>query len=237
MTAPLIGISVQRSVEASAFGPRDSALQVMEYAESVVAAGGRPVLLPATEQIHENLLEGIDGLVLSGGGDLSPEMYGESPEEKTYGVSVIRDRYETALIEDAERRGTPVFAICRGLQLINVLRGGSLHQHIDDHWQTGPSASPMHSVEVDPSSRLRDIVGTGSLPVNSYHHQAIDRLGRGLTPVAYSDDLIEAFEDPEHSILGVQWHPEHMSKTSSQNLALFEDLIQRASTFHERKES
>lgn len=236
MVAPLVGISVQRSVEQSAFGPRDSALQVMEYAESVVAAGGRAVLLPATETIHDDLLEGIDGLVLSGGGDLSPEMYGETAEEKTYGVSETRDRFETALVEDAERRGIPVFAICRGLQLINVLRGGTLHQHVDGHWQTEPSTSPMHEIEVDPSSRLAEIIGDTSLPVNSYHHQAIDRLGDGLTPVARANGLIEAFEDAEHSIVAVQWHPEHMASTSSQNLALFADLVQRASTHRERNQ-
>lgn len=229
MGTPLIGVSAPRSPEKSAFGVKDSALQVMEYADAVVAAGGRPVLLPATETIPENLLEGIDGLVLSGGGDLSPQLFGCEPVEASYGISEIRDAYECALVHDAQQRRIPVLAICRGLQLINVLRGGTLHLHIDEHWQTAPADEAAHSVRLAAASRLAEIVGSEELDVNSYHHQAIEVLGPGLVPVAHHGQLIEAFEDPEHDILAVQWHPEHLYAVSERQLALFRDLVERAS--------
>lgn len=234
MYSPLIGISVPRQVVDSAFGPRDSVLQVYEYAESVVAAGGRAVLLPSTETIPEDLLAGIDGIVLSGGGDLSPELYGEAPLESTYGVSRIRDAYEVAIVEQAEKHGIPILAICRGLQLINVLRGGSLQLHIDDHWQTVASDMPLHSVDVVAGSLLAEIIGGTSMEVNSYHHQAIERLGEGLSPVAFAGDIVEAFEDSSKGIIAVQWHPEHMFQVSRQNLALFTDLVKRAGRVRER---
>lgn len=234
MTAPLIGISVPRQIENSAFGPKDSILQVYEYAESVVAAGGRPVLMPATEIIPENLLDGIDGIVLSGGGDLSPDLYGEKPAEETYGISPLRDAFEIAMVEEAAKYRIPVLAICRGLQLINVLRGGSLQLHIDDHWQENPADLPMHSVDIVAGSELSRIVGNTQMNVNSYHHQAIERLGEGLAPVAFAGDIIEAIEDRELGLIAVQWHPEHLSRVSPQNSALFSDLVYRASRIRER---
>lgn len=228
MARPLIGISAPRSEEKSAFGPKDSVLQVVEYSDAVIAAGGRPVLLPPTATIPDDLLAGIDGLVLSGGGDLSPRMFGEEPVEASYGISEIRDAYESALVADAAARGIPVLAICRGLQLINVLRGGTLHMDIPGHWQTAPSNETVHDVEIAADSRLAEIVGTEPLSVNSYHHQGIKTIGRGLRAVASAGEIIEAFEDPEADIIGVQWHPEHLFAVSERNLALFSDLVRRA---------
>ncbi|GAB2572080.1 gamma-glutamyl-gamma-aminobutyrate hydrolase family protein [Leucobacter ruminantium] len=228
MTTPLIGVSVPRSPEHSAFGIKDSVLQVMEYSEAVIAAGGRPVLLPSTETIPEDLLLGIDGLLLSGGGDLSPALFGEEPVEASYGISEIRDAFEIALISDATERAIPILAICRGLQLINVLRGGTLEMHVEGHWQTVPADQPMHSVEVAAGSALAEIVGAEPLEINSYHHQAIAQLGEGLNPVAFAGDLIEAYEDPDADLLAVQWHPEHMFRTSERNHSLFADLVRRA---------
>lgn len=228
MTRPLIGISAPRSEERSAFGPKDSVLQVMEYADAVVAAGGRPVLLPSTATIPDDLLVGIDGLVLSGGGDLSPGLFGEEPVDASYGISEIRDAYESALVDDAAKRGIPILAICRGLQLINVLRGGSLHMDIPGHWQTVPADQTAHEVDIAADSHLARVVGTTPLPVNSYHHQGIKELGAGLRPVASSGDSIEAFEDPAADIVAVQWHPEHLFSVCERNLALFIDLVRRA---------
>ena len=233
VSTPLIGISVPRSPEESAFGIKDSVLQVMEYSEAIVAAGGRPVLLPATAQIPTDLLQGIDGLVLSGGGDLSPQLFGAEPVEASYGISEIRDAFESALVRDAAARGVPVLAICRGLQLINVLRGGTLHMDIPGHWQDAPSTHTVHSVSIREGSALARIAQSDTMMVNSYHHQAIKDLGAGLTPVAFSDDLIEAFEADDADIIGVQWHPEHLYNSSAQNMALFTDLIQRARLFSE----
>lgn len=237
MTAPLIGISVPRSPENSAFGVKDSVLQVMEYSDSVVAAGGRPVLLPATETIPADLLEGINGLVLSGGGDLSPSLFGAEPVEASYGISEVRDAYETALVEDAVVRGIPILAICRGLQLINVLRGGTLQMHIEGHWQEQAADAPMHSVDIVAGSRLAAVVGSEALPVNSYHHQAIGVLGDGLTAVATAGSIIEAYEDLNSNLIAVQWHPEHLAQSSKRNLALFTDLVARAAGQTERNRS
>lgn len=228
MPTPLIGISVPRGPENSAFGIRESVLQVMEYSEAVVAAGGRPVLLPATEKIPDDLLEGIDGLILSGGGDLSPKMFGEEPVEASYGISEIRDAFETALVQDAIERSIPVLAICRGLQIINVIHGGTLHMDIPGHWQSEPSNQVTHSVELVEGSALAELVGSQSMMVNSYHHQAIKELGTGLTPVAFAGDLVEAYVADDADILAVQWHPEHLYMVSEANMALFTDLIRKA---------
>lgn len=234
MMTPLIGISVPRSPEKSAFGVKDSVLQVLEYSDAIVAAGGRPVMLPSTEQIPDDLLAGIDGLVLSGGGDLSPQMFGEAPVEASYGISEIRDAFESALVRDAEARGIPVLAICRGLQLINVLRGGTLHMDIPGHWQTEPADQVVHPVTLVEGSALAQLVGESTMMVNSYHHQGIKDLGKGLTPVAFAGDLIEAFEAEDADIIAVQWHPEHIYKVSESNMALFLNLIQKAHRKQER---
>lgn len=235
MSAPLIAVTAERSEQNSAFGPRDSTLQVLNYAEAVVSAGGRPALLPATEVIPSDLLEGFDGLLLTGGGDLSPEMYGQDPVDTVYGVSVYRDRFESALVAEAHQRGIPILAICRGLQLINVLRGGTLIQHLDGHWQTRPSDQPDHEIAIDPSSRLAEVVRGTVMGVNSYHHQAADVLGEGLRVTARSGEVIEAFEDPDRDLIAVQWHPEHLFRSSADNHALFDDLVARARAHQERK--
>lgn len=235
MPAPLIAVTADRSVQQSAFGPRDATLQVLNYADAIVSAGGRPALLPATETIPSEALEGFDALVLTGGGDLSPEMYGEKPDEKVYGVSPIRDRFETALVAEAQERRLPVLAICRGLQIVNVLRGGTLIQHIDGHWQERPSDEADHDVEITPRSMLAEIIGSTTVGVNSYHHQAVGKLGRGLAVVARAGDVVEAFEDPYNDLLAVQWHPEHMFRSSTDHHALFDDIVRRARVHQERK--
>jgi len=235
MSAPLIAVTADRSVQQTAFGPRDATLQVLNYAEAIVSAGGRPALLPATEAIPDDALEGFDALVLTGGGDLSPEMYGESPDDKVYGVSPIRDRFEVALVAEAQERRLPILAICRGLQIVNVIRGGTLIQHIDGHWQERPSDETDHEVVISPNSMLAEIVGSTRIGVNSYHHQTVGKLGRGLAIVAKADKVIEAFEDPFNNLLAVQWHPEHLFRTSEIHHALFDHIVRQARTHQERK--
>lgn len=235
MSAPLIAVTAERSEQKSAFGPRDSTLQVLNYADAVVSAGGRPALLPATESIPADLLDGFDGLLLTGGGDLSPEMYGQEPDDSVYGVSVYRDRFESALVHEAQARGIPILAICRGLQLINVLRGGTLIQNLEGHWQSRASDEPDHEIAIEPGSRLAEVVGGTAMAVNSYHHQAADVLGEGLHVTARSGIVIEAFEDPECDLIAVQWHPEHLFRSSADNHALFDDLVARALAHKEGK--
>lgn len=235
MPAPLIAVTADRSVQQSAFGPRESVLQVMEYTEAVVAAGGRPAILPATERLPTDLLDGFAGLVLTGGGDLSPGLYGQEPHERVYGSSPLRDRFESALVAEAHERGIPILAICRGLQLVNVLRGGSLVQHLDGHWQTRPSHEADHDIAIDPSSRLAELAGGTAMGVNSYHHQAVDVLGDGLRVTARTGEVVEALEDPDHDLVAVQWHPEHLFRTSPDHHALFADLVSRARARTERR--
>jgi putative glutamine amidotransferase len=201
------------------------------YLRAVEAAGGLPVVLaPDEPAIAEALLERLDGLVLAGGPDLDPLGYGAAERHERLGpTNRVVDAAELALARAADRRGIPLLGICRGAQAINVARGGTLHQHLDDHRQTQPATEPAHAVAVAPGSLLAALTGGGRLDVNSFHHQAADRLGRGLRAVATApDDTVEAIEDPSRPfLLGVQWHAEGMTARDEQ-LALFEALIAAA---------
>jgi putative glutamine amidotransferase len=232
MTAPLIAISAARQTIDSPFGPMAATQQVVSYANGVLAAGGRPAILPSTEEIPSGVLEGFAGLILTGGGDINPRLYGEEPVETVYGVSDIRDSFEIALYEDAVRLGLPILATCRGMQLINALRGGTLVQEVcaeRSHWQEGACGDPWHEVEVEPGSDLARIVGTSTISVNSYHHQGIGKLGKGLRVVGRDHGVIEALEDVGANLVAVQWHPEHMFRAHPTQMALFEDLVKKAS--------
>lgn len=209
-----------------------STVQVVAYANAVLAAGGRPAILPSTSEIPDHVLAGFAGLILTGGGDIDPRLYGEEPIESVYDVCEIRDDYETELYRQAVLLGLPILATCRGMQLVNILRGGTLVQEVDPdrgHWQTGPSHEPWHSVELEPGSEMTRIADGPTMPVNSYHHQGIGRLGDGLRVVGRDGDVIEAIEAEDASLIGVQWHPEHMFDHHPGQMALFKDLVQKAS--------
>src|SRR4051812_19556802 len=185
------------------------------YLRAVEAAGGLPVVLaPDEPAIAEALLDRVDGLVLAGGPALDPLSYAAAERHELLGpTNRIVDMAELALARAADRRGFPLLGICRGAQAINVARGGTLHQHLDDHRQTQPATEPAHAVAVAPGSLLAALTGGGRLDVNSFHHQAADRLGRGLRAVATAPDgTVEAIEDPSRPfLLGVQWHAEGMT--------------------------
>jgi putative glutamine amidotransferase len=208
----------------------------VSYLDAVAAAGGIPVILaPLPARRLEAIIERLDGVCLSGGPDVEPGCYGADAHPELGPTEPEVDLFELGLVRAARRRGLPILAICRGMQVLNIARGGTLVQHLPDlsddvqHRQPGPASQPSHGVAVASDSRLARITGSERLDVNSFHHQAIDRLGTGLEPVAWSDDgVIEAIEAPGDAFtLGVQWHAECLTATPEQ-ARLFESLVDAA---------
>ena len=213
MARPLIGItSYHRETSGRSRFTLPSA-----YVDALRASRGLAVLATPGEQAPEELLERLDGLVLSGGGDLDPGSYGAEARAHTYAVSPERDAFEIALIRGALARGMPTLAICRGMQILNVALGGDLHGHLPDvvggavTHRSSQTEAASHPVRVEAGTRLAAQLGARSLPaVPSWHHQALCRLGTGLRAVAWAPDgVIEAVELPGASqLVAVQWHPE-----------------------------
>jgi len=208
------------------------------YIRAVAAAGGEPVVFEplADEAAVEAGLGEVDGVLLTGGRDLDPALWGEEPHRETRLMDPDRQRTDLALIRLADARGVPVLGICLGIQEMAWVRGGAIHQHVPDIGGTiGHSCGVgkprlKHTVTIDPGSLLSRIVGPGPLEVNSTHHQAVREPGRGLRVVARSEDgVIEAIEDPAPGrfFLGVQWHPEDLLDEPLHR-ALFEALVQAA---------
>ncbi len=195
------------------------------YVEAVLRAGGLPLILPtlAPADVGE-VLDDLDGLLLTGGGDVAAWHYGEEVAPEAYGIDAPRDAWELALVAAAMKvpmgpveGAMPILGVCRGAQLINVAAGGSLIQHLphitdEQHWQRGRDTEAVHTVDIEPASRLAGIVGTRLLGVNSIHHQAIARVGEGFGAVAWaSDGVVEAIERTDDApLLAVQWHPESL---------------------------
>ena len=189
------------------------------YAVAVQRAGGLAVVLPPDDDVARNpdeLLDRLDALVLAGGGDLDPGSYGARPHPETSGTSEERDRFELALTHGALERDIPVLGICRGMEMLNVATGGTLHQHLPDllghpdHAHT-PGVFADHDVELEPGSLAARAVGANVTAVKSHHHQGVDELGEGLVVSGRSvpDGLPEAIELPGRAFaLGVLWHPE-----------------------------
>jgi len=225
---PLIGITTY--VEHAAWGHWDTeaALVPYDYVRAVERAGGRAVLVPPDEDGIEEILEALDGLVFSGGNDMTPDEYGAEAHPATNGTNPERDRGELALLEAALARDLPVLAICRGFEVLNVARGGDLVQHLpeivghEEHREILGEFSE-HTVRVDPSSRIGDVRGV----VKSHHHQGIGQVGEGLREVAWAEDgTVEAIEDPgKPFVVGVLWHPE-----AGEDQRLFEQLVEAART-------
>lgn len=194
---------------------RDAALLPSSYLGPVERAGAIPVLLPpASVDRVPDLLSRLDGLILSGGSDVDPELYGAARHAATSPSNPPRDRFELAVVRHAIDIGLPFLAICRGLQILNVARDGTLVQHLPDlvgHAEHQPALGRMarHPVRLSTTSTLGRLLGT-RLEVATYHHQAIERLGKGLLAVAWADDqVVEAVELQGHPFgIGVQWHPE-----------------------------
>jgi putative glutamine amidotransferase len=207
-----------------------------DYVRSVERSGAVPLVLPTLESEHaEALLDRIDGLVLSGGVDVDPALYGRPRHPKLGRVDRKRDDFELALTRHALRRDLPLLAICRGQQVLNVATGGTLIQDIPSelegavtHAAPGRRTRRSHAVEATLGSKLGEILGPGPLSVNSFHHQAIGRLGDGLVVSARScdDQVIEGVElAGRRFVLGVQWHPEAFWNREDGFQALFEALV------------
>jgi putative glutamine amidotransferase len=212
--APVIGITTY--FEQARFGLWDTQSAVLPhgYLDGVVAAGGVPVLLPPVGDVTAGLLSRVDGLIIGGGADVDPVHYGADRVSATGPARADRDLTEHILIEAALANGVPLLAICRGMQLLNVVLGGTLHQHVPDVYGNTDHLPALGTfgrvpVKILSGSRLGAILGS-EVDGHCHHHQAVDLLGAGLVPVAWAGDgLIEAVElsDPEF-VVGVQWHPE-----------------------------
>lgn len=210
-----------------------------EYVAAVLAAGGMPLVLsPLLGAARAaDALDGCDGLLLTGGADIDPARYAAAPSPALESVEPPRDEFELALLAAARSRRMPVFAICRGLQLVNVAAGGTLWQDLPTerpgpvaHRQAAPPAEPTHTVRVAPGSRTADLLGTGPLRVNSTHHQAVRALGAGLLETAWAEDgVVEALEsdDAGEWLVAVQWHPERGSAGAADR-ALFSAFVAAA---------
>ena len=232
MARPLIGLTSYGHSETQRYN------LPMEYVQAVVKAGGVPVLLPTfgPEQAQE-WLQRLDGLVLSGGGDIAPEHYAGSDHDTLYGIDPDRDATELALTRLVLEHRFPTFAICRGLQVVNIVLGGSLHVHLPEIYgeqvlhRLPPRGPVVHEVTVAADSRLTASFGGADIvSISSWHHQAIKQLGAGLRPVAWAaDGVIEAVElTGNDRLIAVQWHPEHTALQDPLQLSLFQTLVTQA---------
>jgi putative glutamine amidotransferase len=210
---PLIAVTGRRRPPGPATVPPtvdmlESELYYTGYADHVLAAGGLAVHLPGRAD-PELVMDRCDALVLTGGTDVDPARYGAAPCATTPPLDPERDAAELALLDAALALGRPVLAICRGVQLVNVSRGGTLHAHLAEHVAAYPPGT-RHDARIEPGTTLHRLFGP-STSVNSLHHQSIDRLGRDLVITARAPDgVVEGVELPGTDLLGVQWHPEHL---------------------------
>lgn len=214
---PVIGIVPLVDIE------RESYWMLPGYMEGLLEAGALPVMLPLTDRDEDiaDMVARCDGFLFSGGHDVSPQVYGETPIEACGQVCAARDQMEARLFAEALRAEKPMLGICRGIQFINAVLGGTLYQDLKtqrpegiNHVQKPPYDVPLHSVSVDMDSPLGRLLGAAQIRVNSYHHQAIKDLSPRLTSMAVSEDgLVEAVYMPDQKFVwAVQWHPEFAHK-------------------------
>ena len=242
---PIIGICANYSIDEqvgikSGLGTKGQEWQLLssDYTSAIEQAGGAPVILPVTQGIEslEPVLAMLDGLLFTGGTDLDPRYYGEWPGPKLGSIVPARDRHEIALAEKAlHEMDIPIFAICRGAQVLNVAAGGSLYQDLQLDRPEGlfhthmmaPKYHPVHPVTIKAGSKLHAIFGTEEIWVNSFHHQAVKKVGSGFeVTMTAPDGLVEGMEMPgERFVVAVQWHPEMMFDRDSRYLAIFQAFV------------
>ena len=208
---------------------RDSEIDLYfcDYARGVLAAGGLPVFLPTCAD-PADYAERLDGLLLSGGADIDPARYGQTPCAELFTPEPARDAFEIGLLDGAAEAGLPVLGICRGLQVLNVHSGGTLHQHVAPHaCHAQPPNAVAHRVDLAEGSLAASLYGP-SVEVNSLHHQTVDAIADSFEATGHSDDgAIEVIESPYRPWLGVQWHPEMMD--SRDRDPVFDWLVRAAS--------
>jgi len=212
------------------------------YVNAIIKAGGIPIILPSIQpEAVNDILKIVDGILLSGGVDVDPYIYGEKPIPNMGRIDPDRDKFEIALTREALKREVPILAICRGIQVLNVAAGGTLYQDIQSQvpgaikhrWYTSsgldvPPSYPTHTVKVKVGSKLYKIFGKEQLRVNSFHHQAVKDVAERFKATAWAEDgIIEAIEyTGECFIMGVQWHPEWMIE--SEMIKLFQEFTKNA---------
>lgn len=214
------------------------------YLDAVIRAGGEPVTLAPREisaaDAH-SLLARFDGLLLMGGADVDPSLYGQDPHPRTYGVDRRNDEFEVALCRAADELALPTLAVCRGMQVANVAFGGTLHQHLADldlsvEIAHGPQGFPSppegveHPIDIAPGSLLAKVLdGHGVPPAISYHHQAVDRVGDGFTASAWAEDgHVEAMERERGWFLCLQWHPEDTAHIDPAQQRIYDAFVEQA---------
>jgi putative glutamine amidotransferase len=242
---PLVGITSSPALRRSPVLQVDRSLTTLDraYVDAVTDAGGIALILPVQPPGNAAaIVDRLDALVLSGGGDVAPERYGATRHPAVGGVDEARDEWEVALIAQARQRSLPALAICRGVQILNVALGGTLLQHLPDHDDRHPHLEPgtfdaaSHQVEITAGSAMAKVLDTDVVHVNTLHHQAIDRCADDLVVVGREEHgFVEAVEHPSEPVLGVQWHPELIAHLSPHH-RLFEWLVQRAGGDDHRSE-
>jgi putative glutamine amidotransferase len=239
MVKPIIGIG---SDVAQKKGERERAFAYTTYIESLRRAGAVPVVIPPQPENAETIVDGLDGILLAGGDDCDPTVYGEQPHPSVEPMDPRRQSNDLTLARVARERGIPTLGICLGVQVMNVAAGGTLIQDIDSELRTDiehasePADRHRHDVLVEEGTRLAGILGEQELNVNSSHHQAIRHVGNGLRVTALAPDgIIEGLEDPSHPFyIGVQWHPEDMPAEPSAS-TLFVAFVDAARRYAEKK--
>ena len=237
MKKPLIGISGNTLRDSSgAYVDLIRSYVNQDYVRSIEEAGGIPIIIPFTENLEQakETINIVDGLLLTGGHDVYPLNYGEEPLRGIGDVFPERDKFDFALLAAAEARNLPVFAICRGCQIVNVYRGGSLYQDLPydenctiKHSQNQTPALPTHTVEIEPDSKLAKIIGTTTWITNSHHHQTCRNIGESLVVTGRAKDgTVEALEDTSRPwFVATQFHPEMMHVKDIHAKALFKAFV------------
>ncbi len=239
---PVIGVTTRMRDVPSSAGVSPSHVLNRAYTDAVRRVGGIPVLLsPVPDDAVPALLSRLDGVVLSGGGDIDPARYGGKSHDAVYDVDPERDGFELAVARNAAERRLPTLAICRGLQVLNVALGGTLIEDVPTeigdrvaHSRVGEHVYERHQeIQIDPNCHLATVLHSTDVAVNSIHHQAIRTVAPGLRPVARATDgVIEAVEseDAAWPLLAVQWHPEYLSERDDTALLLFAELVETAAS-------